>query len=280
MRQIISKLLVVILLAGVPVVGISQVSRFGPATSPPKPGWAADESSANSDLEAPLFLHVPLPVMAPELALQAFESRGAVQNSELKGYTDQTLVMAELVDSSQRGAFELQRSYQAPHTLTFKPIRYTGDSFVKSNVIARILQSEVDYVTKGDSSQTALTPANYKFSYKGDRQLNGKDVHVFQVKPHHKRAGLFKGYIYLDTVSGSLVRSEGTIVKSPSFFIRNIQFVQDYTDVDGYTLPVQLHTTAKARFVGPAVVDIFHRQYQPQPVAALLSANQPAAGQP
>ena len=55
----------------------------------------------------------------------------------------------------------------APHTLTFKPIRYTGDSFVKSNVIGHILQSEVDYVTKGDSAETALTPANYKFSYKG-----------------------------------------------------------------------------------------------------------------
>ena len=100
------------------------------------------------------------------------------------------------------------------------------------------------------------------------------------MKPRHKRAGLFKGSIYLDTLSGSLVRSEGTIVKSPSFFIRDIRFVQDYTDIDGYTLPVQLHTTAKARFVGPAVVDIFHRQYQPLPVAALLSMSEAAAGQP
>ncbi len=280
MRQIISKLLAVILLAGFPIIAASQVSQFAAPTSPSRAGWTGDESSLDSDLEAPLFLHVPLPVLAPELALQTFQSRGAVQNSELKGYTDQTLVMAELVDSSQRGAFELQRSYVAPRTLTFKPIRYTGDSFVKTNVIARILQSEVDYVTKGDSAQTALTPANYKFSYKGDRELNGKDVHAFQVKPRQKRAGLFKGYIYLDTVSGSLVRSEGSIVKSPSFFIRNIQFVQDYTDVAGYTLPVQLHTTAKARFVGPAVVDIFHRQYQPLPTAALLSANHSAAGQP
>ena len=279
MRQIISKFLAIILLTGIPIIAASQVSQFAAPTSSPA-GWNPDQGSPNTDVEAPLFLHVPMPVMAPELALQTFQSRGAVQNSELKGYTDQTLVMAELVDSSQRGAFELQRSFVAPNTLTFKPIRYTGDSFVKTNVIARILQSEVDYVTKGESAQTALTPANYKFSYKGDRELNGKDVRVFQVKPRHKRAGLFKGYIYLDTISGSLVRSEGSIVKSPSFFIRNIQFVQDYTDIDGYTLPVQLHTTAKARFVGPAVADIFHRQYQPLPVAALLSANQSAAGQP
>ncbi len=95
--------------------------------------------------------------MAPELALQAFESHGSAQISQLKGYTDQTLVMVELPDTSQRGAFELQRSYVAPHTLTFKPISYAGDGFVKSNVITRILQSEVDYVTKGEEAQTALT---------------------------------------------------------------------------------------------------------------------------
>ena len=179
MRQIISKFLAIILLTGIPIIAASQVSQFAAPTSSPA-GWNPDQGSPNTDVEAPLFLHVPMPVMAPELALQTFQSRGAVQNSELKGYTDQTLVMAELLDSSQRGAFELQRSFVAPNTLTFKPIRYTGDSFVKSNVITRILQSEVDYVSKGESAQTALTAANYKFSYKGDQELNGKTSTSFR----------------------------------------------------------------------------------------------------
>lgn len=218
--------------------------------------------------------------MTPEAALQAFQTRGWKQSSQLRQYTDETFVMAELVDSSQRGAFELQRSYVAPHTLTFKPIHYTGDSFVKSNVITRVLQSEVDYVSRGDTAQTALTVANYKFSYKGEQNLDGRQVHVFQVKPRHKRVGLFKGHVYLDSATGSLARSEGKIVKSPSFFIRNIQFVQDYADIDGYTLPVQLHSTARARFLGPAIVDVFHRQYQPLPLAASLRVGGPAVGQP
>ena len=165
-------------------------------------------------------------------------------------------------------------------SLSFKPLSFTGDAFVKSNVIARLLQSEVDYVTKGDPEQEALTTANYKFSYKGDQDLDGRMVHVFQVKPRHKRAGLFKGHIYLDASTGSLVRSEGTIVKSPSFFIRKIEFVQDYADVDHFTLPVHLHSTALARFVGRTVVDVFHRQYQAQPLNASLALNQRPAGQP
>ena len=266
------------LLLSIPAISSGQQA---PGVPPLHMGLASESDVPGAASAAALPLpHIALPVMAPELALQMFESRGPWQKAELKAYTNQTLVMAELPDSSQRGAFELQGSYLAPHGLTFKPIRYTGDSFVKTNIINRVLQSEVDYVSKDDVSHTALTPANYKFAYKGDEELNGRAVHMYQVKPHHKRPGLFKGRIYIDSTMGTLVRSEGTIVKSPSFFLRHIEFVQDYTDVAGYTLPAQLHTTARASFVGRVVVDIFHRQYEPQPLTASLQASDTVAGQP
>ena len=267
------------LLLSIPAITNGQQAQPGSGGVLPQMGLTSDSDVAggSGSLALP---HMIRPAMAPELALQMFESRGPWQKAALKAYTDQTLVMAELPDTSQRGAFELQSAYVAPNSLTFKPIRYTGDPFVKNNVITRILQSEVDYVNKQDVSRTALTRANYKFSYKGDEALNGRSVHIYQVKPHHKRAGLFKGHIYLDSSTGTLVRSEGTIAKSPSFFLRHIEFVQDYTDVAGYTLPVQLHTTARASFVGRVVVDIFHRQYEPQPLTASLQTSDAAAGQP
>ena len=280
MRTIRNYLLAALLLC-IPAITSGQQAqpRFGGLPSRMGLTSESDVPGTSGVGSLPLSHNVRL-IIAPELALQTFESRGPWQKTELQSYTDQTLVMVELLDSSQRGAFELQSSYVAPHSLIFKPLRYTGDPFVKTNVITRILQSEVDYVSKDDASRTALTAANYKFSYKGDEELNGRNVHVYQVKPHHKRAGLFKGHIYIDSSTGTLVRSEGAIAKSPSFFPRHIEFVQDYTDVGGYTLPVQLHTTARASFVGRVVVDIFHRQYEPQPLAASLQASAAAAGQP
>ena len=281
MLRIIKKYLAIILLAGLPVLGFAQASQFKASASSSDlggTGRAGVFPAANvNELSVP---HVRMPTMGPELALQAFQSRNGQQNSALRSYTDQTLVMAELPDTSQRGAFELQRSFVAPRSLSFKALSFTGDAFVKSNVIARLLQSEVDYVTKGDPEQEALTAVNYKFSFKGDQDLDGHMVHVFQVKPRHKRPGLFKGHIYLDAFTGSLVRSEGAVVKSPSFFIRKIEFVQDYADVDHFTLPVHLHTTARARFVGRAVVDVFHRQYQAHPLNASVALNQGPLGEP
>ncbi len=280
LRTIRNYLLAAVLLS-IPAITNGQQPQAGSGGLPGEMGLTAGAdvpgASGGSSLPMP---HALRPMMAPEVALQMFESRGPRQKSELKSYTDETLVMAELLDSSQRGAFELESSYIAPHSLSFKPIRYTGDAFVKNNVIARILQSEVDYAAKDDGGRTALSAANYKFSYKGSETVNGRSVHVYQVKPHHKLAGLFKGHIYLDSSTGTLVRSEGAIVKSPSFFLRHIEFVQDYTDVGGYTLPVQLHTTARASFVGKVVVDIFHRRYEPQPVVAALETSVVVGGQP
>src|SRR5207248_10148788 len=56
---------------------------------------------------------------------------------------------------------------------------------------------------------TAISPTNYKFSYKGTREVEGRLLHVYQLKPRKKRVSLFKGHIYLDAYSGSLVRAEG-----------------------------------------------------------------------
>jgi hypothetical protein len=204
-----------------------------------------------------------LPRMSPELALHTFEKRSARQAAELGSYSATTLIRAELPESSQRGEFELQRHYVAPRTLEFKTVQFTGDSFVKNNIITRLLQSEVDHVQKDDPALTAISEENYKFSYKSTPMIQGRLMHVYQAKPRKKRVGLFKGRIYLDAYTGSLVYATGTVVKSPSFFVKKIEFVQEYADFGPFTLAVHIHSEATARLVGRTVVDIYQRDYQP-----------------
>jgi hypothetical protein len=202
--------------------------------------------------------------LSPDSALATYERGMKEQASELAGYTATSVIDAELPDSSQKAEFELKRHYAAPSVLEFTPVRSTGDKFVKSNVIVRLLQSEVDHVHKGEQSQTAISSENYKFSYKGIAQLDGAAVHVYDLKPRQKRVGLFKGKIFVDAFSGRLLRAQGTIVKSPSFFIKKIDFVQDYATIDGFTFPTHMHSESETRLVGKAVVDITHRDYQPE----------------
>lgn len=202
--------------------------------------------------------------LSPESALTTYERGLKDQTSALAGYTATSVIDAELPDSAQKAEYELKRHYVAPGVLEFTPVRSSGDKFVKSNVIVRLLQSEVDHVHKREQSLTAINSSNYKFSYKGASQVDGTTVHVFDVKPRHKRVGLFKGKIYVDSSTGRLLRAEGRIVKSPSFFIKKVDFVQDYTTVDGFTLLSHIHSEAQTRVIGTTIVDISYRDYQPE----------------
>jgi hypothetical protein len=247
-------LLVILLLAGI-AFGQQEIRVPGPQ-QPPDP-----KLSFTTSTDVPV--SVPLPKMTPELTLAMFMQRQQQQANDLTGYSAEMVISAELPDTQQKGEYEVTRTYEAPATLKFKGVKFTGDSFVKTNVITRVLQSEVDHTAPEKMAESALNSDNYKFSYKGDGEIMGRAVHEWAVKPRHKRAGLFKGHIYLDATTGTLVRAEGEVPKSPSVFVKKIEFMEDFTDIGSFTFPVRLHSTAKARIIGRTVLDISTTNYAP-----------------
>ena len=254
------KLVITLLVSGATMfLGISAQAQ---SSAVPPPVAPALKGYMGTALPAEVTGVLQLPRMSPELALQVFTKRSAVQPEKLAAYSDTTIVEAELPDTAQKGEYQLIRSFTAPHSLSFATVKFTGDGFVKTNVIIRLLQQEVEHVEKGDPAATAISERNYKFSYKGIDTLDGNLCHVFQVKPRRKVPGLFKGRIYIDTHTASLRRAEGTLAKSPSFFVKKIDFVQDFTDIAGFTVPASLRSTAKARIIGRTVVNILHKGYK------------------
>jgi len=208
-----------------------------------------------------------LPVMSPELALQTYQARAAQQATGIASYTSTSVIHAELPETKQQGEYEVKRQFSAPKSLLFTALHFTGDTFVKANVITRFLQSEVEHVQKDDSSSMAFTATNYKFSYKGMQSVDGRTLHMFQLKPRRRRAGLLKGNMCLDARTGSLVHLDGIPAKSPSVFLSKIHVSQDFADFGPFTLPVHLHSEAKASIVGRTIVDVYQRDYQVVPEA-------------
>ena len=202
------------------------------------------------------------PRLAYDAALMVYLHHAYDQLHSLASFSDITVVDAQLPDSAQRGRLKVRRIFAAPRSLTFQVIDFAGDNFIKSNVIGRLLQSEVDHVQKEEGTKVAITDANYRFSYKGIEVFDGRALYAYNVKPVQKRPGLFKGRIYLNPEDGSLARAEGTLVKSPSIFVKKIRFVQDYNEVGGFSLPVHIHSVAETRVAGRAVVDIIHSDYE------------------
>jgi hypothetical protein len=235
-----------------------------------------DDTAAPDDSGSAVALHVfnlPVPSarLSPDQALATYLNGAQRQLAELGAYSDATVIEADLPATAQHGKYELRRMYQAPRSLMFAAIRFAGDSFVKTNIITKLLQSEVEHVQKGEGAQTAITADNYKFNLKGTDTVDGRLAYVYHVKPRHKGPGLFKGRILVDAASGRLRRAEGTMVKSPSLFVKKIEFVQDYGEYGPFSLPVHIHSVANTRLVGRAVVEIYHSGYQAKTVAETQS---------
>src|SRR5260370_3468247 len=148
-----------------------------------------------------------LPRRAPERALAPFGQRADHQFNELPSYAAVTRITAELPQSKQRGVFELERRYAAPKTLQFVPVQFSGDGFVKHNVINRLLQQEVDRTEKQNAAQTAITERNYKFTYKGESEIDGRSVHDYSVKQRTPVPGLVNGHVYPDYLTDAILRS-------------------------------------------------------------------------
>jgi hypothetical protein len=213
----------------------------------------------------------PPPRMDQELALQHYLHRAERQLAEMGAYSDTTVIEAYLPSKSQYGRFALKRSFVAAHSLTYEPLCFVGNGFVKSNIIVRVLHSEVAYVEKGEGASTAISETNYKFSYKAVDNIDGLQAYVYEVKPRKKRAGLFKGKIFVDPHTSSLLRAQGIVAKSTSCWVKRIGFAQDYTDVGGFSMATRLHSEASTRLVGRVIVDIVHTDYRARSMAELQS---------
>ena len=132
--------------------------------------------------------------------------------------------------------------------VAYTMLRFSGDNVVKTQVIARFLNAEINQPSGGED--LTISAANYRFQYKGIADYAGRAACVFRVAPKRKRVGLFKGELWLDQATALPLREWGDLAKSPSPFVRRIRFVRDYVLTGGRTEVRRLILTARALFVG------------------------------
>ena len=162
---------------------------------------------------------------------------------------------ASLPKLQKQGRLRALRRISTLGRITYEALRFEGDGTVKNNVIARYLTAEAES-QRTESPSLAVTPANYKFKYRGRGSLNGRPVHVFQVSPREKRVGLYKGELWIDAETHLKLRENGEFVKNPSIFLKKVAFVRRYEIRDGISVPLQVQSIVDTRLVGKAELTI------------------------
>ncbi|MFN7995689.1 MAG: hypothetical protein U0Q18_18915 [Bryobacteraceae bacterium] len=200
----------------------------------------------------------PDPLPAPASVVAHYAAAAEEQQKIMQGASMEVEIQASLPKLKKQGRLQALRRISRLGRITYEAIRFEGDNTVKNNVIARYLTADAQAQAEGAPS-LAVTPENYKFKYKGIVECGGDAVHIFAVTPRHKKPGFFKGELWVDAHTFLRVRESGQFVKSPSIFLKKIQFVRDYEIHDGISVPRQTHTVVETRIVGPAELTIDFR---------------------
>ncbi len=142
----------------------------------------------------------------------------------------------------------------------YQVLEVGGDQTVKQQVIFRYLSADVRAAAIPPAS-VAITPANYKFRYKGSVVAGHALAYVFLISPHKKREGLIKGELWLDAETGAVVRQSGYLVKKPSIFVKRVEINRETTLRDGSAQERVTHLSVDTRLVGRAELTIHERPY-------------------
>jgi hypothetical protein len=186
------------------------------------------------------------------------------QEQTVRAASMEVEISGSLPKLQKQGKLNALRHITALGRITYDALRFQGDNTIKKEVINRYLQQETE--TIGDPT-VAVTPANYKFKYKGLQSLDGRDSYVFQVTPRTKRNKLFKGELWIDAATYLRVREAGKLVKTP-LGVRNVTFVRRYDIQNGIAVPRQLQSVTDVWFFGKAELTVDYANFSIEPPRA------------
>jgi hypothetical protein len=178
---------------------------------------------------------------APEGLIEQFLAKNASQPA----YRGTRHLEAE--NGDQKGWLDAAADYSPAGGFRYRVIAEGGSASIRSRVLKAVLDGERDLIARGADAHVTLAPANYHFQATG---IDDDGLANVLVAPRRKEEGLVFGTMFLKPVDGVLVRLEGRLAKSPSFWVKDVDIVRTYQNIEGVVLPIALESRAQVRFLG------------------------------
>lgn len=198
------------------------------------------------------------------------------QQAVPQSLTMEVLMEGKIPKLKKEGKMSAVKLVSGLGRVSWKMMGFWGDDTVKKEVMARYMQAEQDASNPSTEKKhdIGITPDNYNFKYKGLNNRADRVVHIFELKPKHKRLGLFKGELWIDPDTSLPVRETGRLVKNPSVFIKKMEFTRDYEIREGVAYLKRMESTTETRIVGKAQLNIEYAKVQKDeaPAEALSEA--------
>ena len=128
-----------------------------------------------------------------------------------------------------------------------------GSGYIRARVLRALLEGEGEAIARGETGRSSLDHANYTFQADG---IDEDGLANVLLSPRRRERILVAGRMFLQPEDGRLVRLQGRLAKSPSFWIKNAEITRSYANITGIVVPVALESRAQIRFLGLATLQM------------------------
>ena len=124
-----------------------------------------------------------------------------------------------------------------------------GSAYIRNKVLRKALESERDMAAKNAAAAAALSIDNYEMTLAATPAMPLGETAI-EIRPRRKDVLLVNGRVVISDPEADLLRVEGRLSKSPSFWTRSVEVVRRYARVGGVRVPTEMESTADVRIAG------------------------------
>ena len=163
---------------------------------------------------------------------------------------------AGLPGSDKQAQLDTWTEYQPSQGFRYDVVKESGDDYVRQHVLRKLLRAEQELLATGKPLRASLDRMNYEF---GDGGLTNSGLQRVTLRPLRKADGIINGVLFVEPGEDRVVRIQGRLVKSPSFWVRDVDVTWQYTRVNDHIVPTEMSSTARVRFYGNSYFKMSYR---------------------
>ena len=151
--------------------------------------------------------------------------------------------------------------YSPPGTKSFTVVSAKGSRFVRTHVFRPLMAREAARTKSRIDSDAPITPENYRFEITGKEQVGSYECIVVHAVPKHKKTYLFEGTIWIDSQDFAIVKIKGHLAKTPSFWIKRVEFERQYEKIGRFFVLLREIAAADIRIYGRRTLTVDYKEY-------------------
>jgi hypothetical protein len=144
--------------------------------------------------------------------------------------------------------------YSREDGFRYRVLSHGGSERILNKALKAVLDSERENI--GEWRKGALTRENYDMIFESQ---TADGLIKVQLNPRRRDSRLLDGVAWLTSQSGALVKLEGRLSRSPSFWVRWVSVTRKYAPVRGTMMPAAVESTADVKIAGMSTFSMVYR---------------------